>query len=234
MSKLSLICVPFAGASASYFHSWRVHAAPDIELVPVQMPGRGRLIDHEPVRSVREAVATVLPQLLPSVGGTRVALFGHSSGGVLALALAQELATRTNVEVIRLFVSGAPGPGSRRNQRATGLPDREFIERIEDFAGYRHVALENPEMRELILPALRADVEMYEGFVHDPAVELPVPITSLRGREDDHVSLAEAQDWSEVTSGDFEFVEMEGGHMYLNESASEVLRVVRQATRTSP
>ncbi|UYQ60912.1 thioesterase II family protein [Streptomyces peucetius] len=230
MSKLSLVCVPFAGAGASYYRSWRSHAAPDIELVPVQLPGRERLIEQEPVRSIREAVATVLPRLLSSVEGTRVALFGHSSGGVLALALAQELATRTDVEVVRLFVSGAPGPGLRRARHATGLPDEAFIERVEEFAGYRHPALDNPEMRELILPALRADVEMYEGFLHDPAVELPVPITSLRGQDDDNVTLAEAQDWRNVTSCGFEFVEMEGGHMYLNQSASEVLRVVRQAT----
>ncbi|MEU6309462.1 alpha/beta fold hydrolase [Streptomyces sp. NPDC047014] len=230
MSKLSLVCVPFAGAGASYYRSWRAHAAPDIELVPVQLPGRERLIEQEPVRSISEAVATVLPQLLSSVEGTRVALFGHSSGGVLALALAQELATRTDVEVARLFVSGAPGPGLRRARRATGLPDEAFIERVEEFAGYRHPALGNPEMRELILPALRADVEMYEGYAHDPAVGLPVPITSLRGRDDDNVTLDEAQDWRNATSRGFEFVEMEGGHMYLNQAAPEVLRIVRQST----
>ena len=50
-------------------------------------------------------------------------------------------------------------------------PDDAFIERVAEYTGYQHVALDNPEMRELILPAQRADVEMHENHVPRPARE---------------------------------------------------------------
>ncbi|MEU6238332.1 alpha/beta fold hydrolase [Kitasatospora sp. NPDC047058] len=230
MPELSLVCVPFAGAGAMSFRSWNAPAEPDIRIVPVRLPGRERLIEEEPLRSVPEAVRLVLPELLEAVRGTRVALFGHSSGGVLAYALALELAAAPDVEVVRLFASGAPAPGAPRSRRATGLPDEQFIERIEEFAGYRHPALDNPGMRELILPTLRADVEMYETYRFDPDAVLPVGITALRGRDDECVELAEARAWERATSADFTLVEMAGGHMYLNNAVPDVLGIVRAAT----
>ncbi|MFH8349524.1 thioesterase II family protein [Streptomyces sp. NPDC018045] len=234
MATLSLVCVPFAGAGAAFFRSWRAPAAPDIDLVPVRLPGRERLIEEEPLRSIPDVVRRVLPEVLESTAGTPVALFGHSSGGALAHALAHAMAARTGTEVVRLFVSGAHGPGSRRARRATGLPDEQFLERVQEFAGARHPALDNPQMRELILPTLRADVEMYEDYHPDPDTVLPVPVTALRGRDDDCVSAAEAQEWSKTTGLGFEYVELPGGHMYLNDAVPDLLRVIRASTADAP
>ncbi|MFI5726999.1 thioesterase II family protein [Streptomyces cyaneofuscatus] len=223
---MSLVCCPFAGAGTAFFRPWRRHAPPGVEVVPVLLPGRERLVEAAPLHEVEEAVRTVLAETAERVAGTRVVVFGHSSGGVLAYALARALLAETRTEVIRLFVSGARGPAVPPPHRATGLPDEEFLARIEDFAGYRHPALADPEMRELILPTLRADVEMYENYRHDPADRIPVPITAVRGSVDELISAADVRGWSSATSAGFESVELPGGHMYLTERAPELLQLV--------
>jgi surfactin synthase thioesterase subunit len=227
--RTTLLCVPFAGAGASFFHPWRALSADRWRVVPVELPGRERRILEMPYRNVVEAAKNSVDDIAAALGeGARTVLFGHSLGAVLAYELVHLLSTR-DVRVERLVVSGSPGPWTQRERRATGLPDEEFLVRVEEFAGFRHKALDHPEMRELILPMLRADCEMHENYVpstHEPA---SVPICSMRGSADGLVTAEQAQEWRKATTGEFSYAEFPGGHMYLVDRAREVLDAIDEA-----
>lgn len=224
----TLLCLPFAGAGSSFYRPWARLAGPELRVLPLQLPGRERLIDEPPYRSVGEAVAGLLTQLPPDLA--RVALFGHSLGAILAYELALRLVP-SDLEVVRLHVSGSPAPARRRAGRATGLPDDEFLTTVREFAGYSEEAMQDPELLELVLPALRADVQMHEDYRPSTSDPLPVPVTALRGAADGLVSAADAAGWAEVTSKDFDAVELPGGHMYVVEQAEAVLRLVSAGVR---
>jgi surfactin synthase thioesterase subunit len=223
----TLVCLPYAGAGASFFRPWQAIAGEALRVLPLQLPGRERLIDVEPHRYVQPAVDDLHARLRDLLGEERqVALFGHSLGAVLAYELAHRLTADPGITLVRLFASGSPEPAAGREQRATGLSDEEFLTRVSEFAGYTHEALEDPEMREMILPTLRADVEMHENYVPSGDLPLPAPITAIRGEDDDLVSYEDAAGWSKATSADFEHVEVPGGHMYLTEAAPALLRLI--------
>lgn len=227
--RTALLCVPFAGAGASFFHPWRELSAGRWRVVPVELPGRERRLLETPYRNVVDAAKNSVDDIVADLGaGTRTVVFGHSLGAVLAYELVQLLSTR-DVRVERLVVSGSPGPWTQRERRATGLPDEEFLARVEEFAGFRHEALDHPEMRELILPVLQADCEMHENYVPSTDTPVSVPIRSLRGESDDLVTAAEARQWRDATTGGFSYVELTGGHMYLAERAREVLDLIERA-----
>jgi surfactin synthase thioesterase subunit len=126
-------------------------------------------------------------------------------------------------------VSGSPGPWTRRSRRATGLPDDDFLDRVREFAQYDAEAMQNPEFRKLVLPTLRADVEMHEEYVSGRSDPLPVPVTSLRGVDDQLVTADQAAEWAKTTSREFGLIELPGSHMYLTQGADDILRVVRDA-----
>ncbi|KJK47216.1 thioesterase [Lentzea aerocolonigenes] len=223
----TLVCLPYAGAGASFFQPWQAIAGDALRVVPLQLPGRERLIDLDPHRDVGLAVDDLharLPELLGEE--RRIALFGHSLGAVLAHELAHRLVTDPDLTLVRLFASGSPAPAAGREHRATGLTDDAFLARVSEFAGYTHEALEDPEMREMILPTLRADVEMHENYVPSTDLPLAAPITVIRGEDDELVSYEDAAGWSKATSADFEHVEVPGGHMYLTEAAPALLRLI--------
>ncbi|MFG2802332.1 thioesterase II family protein [Streptomyces pseudovenezuelae] len=236
-----LVCLPYAGAGASFYRPWAALAGDALEIVALQLPGRERLIDEEPYRDAHQAVDGLLAQLRDRLGagGGRVALFGHSLGAVLAYELAHRLLAEpgvsgvsgvsggvSGVEVAHLFVSGAPEPDHSRARRATGLSDEDFLAQVAELAGYSHPALDDPEMRELLLPTLRADVEMHESYVRSTRLPLDVPVTVVRGQEDDLVGFEAATSWSKVSGRDFDHVEVPGGHMYLTEAAPELVRLI--------
>lgn len=224
--RTTLLCVPFAGAGPSFFHPWRELSAGRWRVVSVELPGRERRILDTPYRNVVEAAKNEIDDIVAELGeGARTVLFGHSLGAVLAYELVHLLTTR-HVHVERLIVSGSPGPWTQRERRAAGLPDEEFLARVEEFAGFRHEALDHPEMRELILPALQADCEMHENYVPSTDEPVSVPICSLRGDSDGLVTAEEAQQWRDATTGEFSYAEFPGDHMYLVDSGREVLDVI--------
>lgn len=225
--RITLVCAPFAGAGASFFHPWRTLGGDRFTIVALELPGRERRFLEPPHRDVYQAARASVETVVSAAGNdARLVLFGHSVGAVLMYELAHLLGERAEVCVRRLFVSGSPGPWKQRARRATGLADDEFLARVEEFAGFRHEALEHPEMRELILPALRADCEMHENYTPSTDEPLSIPISAVRGRTDELASAEQARQWREATVGGFSFHELDGGHMYLVDHARELLRLI--------
>lgn len=229
MSQTLLLCVPFAGGGASFFHPWRRICADAVEVVALQLPGRERRFAEAPQTSVAEAVPDLVRQLPADIGQRRVALFGHSLGAVLAFELAIAI-EQTGATVHRLFVSGSPAPFEVRETSALAASDTEFIDRVKQFAGYDHPALADPQLRDLILPVLRADVTMHESYRAEGSRSVRAPITVLRGKKDELVSRAAVAGWSGATSSSVSFEEIDGGHMYLADRGVEVVRLVSEQT----
>ncbi|MGW4226946.1 thioesterase II family protein [Streptomyces bauhiniae] len=233
MPTTHLICLPFAGSGASFFKEWQSVAPEGLQIVPVQLPGREeRFIDAphtEAARAVEEIHSGVLDQLADA---ERIAVFGHSLGAVLAYELMHQLSVSQPASLSRLFVSGSPGPWNGREHRATGLDDEAFLAQIRAFAGYDHPALAHPEMRALLLPMLRADVQMHENYRPTSEKPLDVAVTALRGSEDELVDAEQIAQWRDATTADFRTAELDGGHMYLADDAESLLRLI--ATELEP
>jgi surfactin synthase thioesterase subunit len=225
-AAVSLICLPFAGAGASFFNDWN-SLNKTFKIVAPQLPGREKRFLEEPYRDVSQAINGVFPEIQPSIQGTRVIIFGHSLGAVLAFELAYQLLQSKQVEVEYLVVSGSPGPWTPRTNHATGLDDQKFLERVREFAGYDHPALADPELREMLLPTLRADVEMHESYYPPENRRLDIPIMSVRGSHDELVSHEEAAQWQSATTLPLRLEEISGGHMYLTQSPEILLDLMK-------
>jgi surfactin synthase thioesterase subunit len=221
-----LICLPFAGAGASFFQDW-MPLTGTLEILAPQLPGREKRFLEEPYRDVEEAISGILPEVMKMLRPyNRAIIFGHSLGAVLAFELAHRLTAGDKIQIDHLVVSGSPGPWTPRQRRATGLDDAGFIEQVREFAGYDHPALNDPDMREMLLPLLRADVEMHENYYPPENRILNVPITSVRGSFDELVSDEEAAQWQRATRLPLQMLQIPGGHMYLTQSPQILLRMI--------
>ncbi|MGW5701368.1 thioesterase II family protein [Amycolatopsis japonica] len=223
----SLVCLPFGGSGAAFFHPWSAFAADGLEVVPMRLPGRERLIDEEPYRSVHDAVDAFVGDLGEA---SDVVLFGHSVGAVLAYELAHRLPS-----VRHLFVSGSPGPRTERPleiRASVHEDDDAFLAQVQVLSGHVDQALYHPDLRELLLPALRADVTMHENYVPSTIEPLTVPITALRGTGDELVSADGIREWAEFTTAGFEAVELPGAHMYVVDSGEAVMNLIQSAIRS--
>lgn len=226
MSPTPILCLPYAGAGATFYRGWPAPPA-GIAVAPLQPAGREERFGEPLYPSVAAAVDDLSRAAVPVVeAGGPYLLFGHSFGALLAFEIARRLCTDGRKPAAHLVISGSAAPGQPLGRHSGGLDDEEFVARVEQLAGYAHPALADPDMREVVLPVIRADVELHESYRPAGDEPVPVPVTVVRGAADHLVTKADCQAWAAWTSRGCTVAELPGGHMYLAEDPGPVLRLL--------
>jgi surfactin synthase thioesterase subunit len=222
----TIVCLPFAGAGSSIFNSW-TKLSNKFNILPVKLPGREKRFAETAYQNIKEAITGIVPELLDELDFSYpIIFFGHSMGAILAFELACALFNKEQIKIKGLVVSGSPSPWNNRNENASGLPDEEFVQRVSEFAGYSHPALEDPVMRELLLPTLRADVKLHESYQPITKFILPVDILTIRGIDDELVSRDDKKLWRKATSAKVFHRELPGGHMHLVDNQQNIITLI--------
>lgn len=218
-----LVCLPFAGGSASFFHPLSA-ALPGVEVLAAQYPGRQDRFRERPLRDLH-AIADAVVAELPD-DGARTVLFGHSMGALVGYEVARRLDARGS-DLAHLFVSGWRAPGHPRPGDPLHLrDDAGLLAKVRELGGPGVELLGEPRLLELVLPAIRADYAAVELYEPGPGPLLPGPITALVGDDDPLVTPAEATKWAERTTGPFVLKVFPGRHFYLVDQADAVRAVV--------
>ncbi|MFE1290918.1 thioesterase II family protein [Streptomyces sp. NPDC058751] len=224
-----LVCFPHAGGSATAFKDLARLLHPDLDVVSVQYPGRQDRYREEPFTALgplAEAVADELAREL-AADGRPYALFGHSMGSLVAFETARLLAARRLPAPRRVFFSGRGGPDLR--DRAYDLyDDADMLAEVRRLGGTDQSMLEDPDILDLVLPALRADYRVLGTYRGPVGVSLTVPVTALIGDSDPIATVEDARTWREHTSGDFRVEVFPGGHFYLFDQLERVAAAVTE------
>lgn len=225
-ASLRLFCFPYAGGAASIFRNWADHLPADIELCPVQLPGRGARIREAPFARVPRLITALYQELLPYLDKPFV-FFGHSLGALLSFELARKLSQDCQLEPLHLFVSGRSAPQLPDTRPTTySLPDEEFVKELRRLNGTPAEVLDQPELLQLIAPTLRADFELCETYEHLTAPPLKCSITALGGLYDEDVPREKLEPWREHTSASFSLKMLPGDHFFLHSSESMLLQIL--------
>ncbi|MGM1061397.1 thioesterase II family protein [Saccharothrix sp. Mg75] len=215
---IAVMCLPYAGGGAGVFRPWQNQPGLPFRVVPVQLPGRDEWFVREPCTTMAAAARVCADQVREAAGTGPFAVFGHSFGALLAYETTRLLAADGARLPERLVVSGAAAPDvARPRMDGALLDDDAFVARLRGLVGYDHEAWHEPELRELLLPALRADLEVQDGYAPPPGGPLTVPVSVLRGTEDELVPYEDAARWAEHTSAETTVVDVPGGHMYFTQ-----------------
>ncbi|GAB2633116.1 alpha/beta fold hydrolase [Streptomyces capparidis] len=219
-ARVRLYCLPFAGGGAPAYQPWLAHLPSSVRLRAVQLPGRLNRIAEPPLTSLGEVVSAVADALAEDGDELPYALFGHSMGALLAFELTRELRRRDAPAPALLAVSGWPAPDTGPAHLAvtgplSGLPDDRFLEVLAKLGGLPEEALAEPELVELMIPSLRADFRIIEGYQYRPQAPLSVPVSVFGGTEDPLASAERLRGWARETTGAVRVRRFPGNHFYL-------------------
>lgn len=225
-----LLCLPFAGGGATAFRPWvQVLARAGIEVWPVQLPGRENRIGEPAIVDMNALVADLVRQFGPHLSCLPYAVFGHSMGAVVGYEFVREVRRQGLPEPAHLIISGRrpphrPGP----EPPAHALPRAELVAAIRGLGGAGEELLANEAVVDLVLPTLRADLELAECWAWTPAQPLSCPVTVLAGESDSTAPAAELAAWSELCCGPFRLRTLPGGHFYQRAEPGLVITAVRE------
>ena len=215
-ANLRLFCFPYAGGSTLGFHTWPDSLPPTVEVCLVELPGRGTRLMESPFTRMSLLVQGIAQALFPYLDKP-FAFFGHSMGGLVSFELARLLSSEYGCSPVHLFVSGRRAPQIPELERATiyTLPEPEFLEELCRLNGTPKAVLENTELMQLLLPALRADFAVVETYVYTPKPTLDCPITAFGGLQDCEVSYDYLEAWREQTNASFSLQMLPGDHFFV-------------------
>ena len=225
-ARLRLFCFPYSGAGPSIFRAWLRSLPADIEVCPVRLPGRENRIDERPFTEMTSLVPATA-NALRSYLDRQFAFFGHSMGALLSFELARYLRRVCGASPVQLFVSGHGAPQLRDDEPPRyALPEAEFVAKLRELHGTPDEVLDNLELRQLLLPILRADFEVCETYVYEHDEPLDCPIAAFGGADDAYVSRAHLEAWRPHTRATFSTRLLPGDHFFLNSAPVQLLRLI--------
>lgn len=172
------------------------------------------------------AVTAALASALDDLAEAPIVLFGHSFGSIIAFELARALRQRSRALPLRLFASACAPPDRVPVERlAAGRSDDELLAHVAArFDAIPREVLDEPELVALVLPAMRADFEMHDGYTFSNEAPLPIPIDSLGGTGDRALAPGSLDGWSAHTLAGHSVTLFDGGHFYVHEHAPAIAR----------
>ncbi|MFB6564742.1 MULTISPECIES: thioesterase II family protein [unclassified Streptomyces] len=220
--RLRLVCFPHAGGSASFFRAWAPFIPQDVELLAVRYPGREDRFS-EPVVDTMAQLVEPLARDCSQLLGKPLAFFGHSMGASVAYEVALRMERDKGRGPRQLFVSGRSGPGSVvKRRRLADASDAELIADLQSLGGTRASVLDDPELRALTLPAVRADYSLIERYEASRSA-VSAPIVAYFGGADAYVGQDGVDAWASVTRSSFARRSFPGGHFYLADHVQELV-----------
>lgn len=227
---MRLFCFPHAGGGSLTFFPWSAELGPEIEVCAVQLPGRESRLREPAIDDLKQLRERLAEALLPALGRTPFAFYGHSFGALVAFELTRELRRRGAPLPRLLLAAGRAAPSRPAVARpiAAIADDDAFVDELQRRYGGIPAALRGErELLALILPTLRADLKITEIYEYHAEPPLPVPIRAFGGSDDPGVDEPSLHAWSQETSAGFGVQMFRGGHFFTQEVRPELLRTIR-------
>ena len=230
-ARVRLFCLPHAGSGAAGFYRWKAELrGRGIDVCPVLLPGRETRLGELAARQAGEVTAGLLAASLAGhLLDVPYAIYGHSMGALLAFDWARTLAAAGLHGPECLIVSGRNAPQVASGQALLArLTDELFLSELETrYGAFAPGLLDDPELRAIFLPILRADLTLVERFRYEPGPLLAGPIVALAGERDSSVSDAGLKAWGELTTAEFTCERLPGDHFFhFGEGQQKLLAIV--------
>jgi medium-chain acyl-[acyl-carrier-protein] hydrolase len=227
-ANLRLFCFPYAGGSSLIFRKWSDSLPLNVEVCPVELPGRGSQMKLTPFTRLESLVEALAQAIKPHLDKP-FAFFGHSMGALINFELARLLRKQYTLEPVHLFVSARRAPQIPNTKPPIHtLGDSEFKEELRRLNGTPKAVLENAELMELLVPIVRADFAVLETYVYSYEPPLDFPITTFGGLEDTEANYEELEAWREQTNSAFSLEMLPGDHFFINSAQSLLLERLAQ------
>lgn len=227
-ADLRLFCFPYAGGSSLIFRTWADSLPKNIEVCPIEYPGRGTQIRSVPFTRLEPLVSEIASFLLPYLNKP-FAFFGHSMGGLICFEVARLLRRNYGKNPVHLFISGRSAPQiTHCDPPIHALSEPEFLEELRLFNGTPEAVLQNIELMQLLLPILRADFAVLETYTYTNELPLESPITTFGGLQDKEVSVEYLVAWGEQTTSSFELEMFPGDHFFIHSAQHLLLQSIAQ------
>jgi len=234
MKKVRLFCFSYTGASASYYFAWNKSLANEIELLPIEMAGRGSRMDEEFYSTFQGAVED-LYCIIESKLDSPYILLGNCMGGILCYELAVKILQLNKPLPSHMIIIGQGAPEfCSEFVKLNNLSEQELIYKIRQMGGDKEHKLDDPEIASFFLPVLRADCRIFDSYKLKNVNKILSDITVIGGKRDPINNYDSFIKWDNYTDGSVNTILINEDHYFIESQASFIIETINNIVVNLP
>lgn len=209
------------------FADWHATLPVGVDVCPIRLPGRGSRI-ADPAVADLDALVAALVEGLGGLLDRPFAVFGHSMGALIGIALMRALGRERGLSPVLFCAAACRAPHLMyAHAPFSQLPTPLLLAAMQRRYGHALDFAADPELMRLVLPTLRADLKLCETpMAHTGSLDCP--IVAYGGRDDPSVDAAALDGWADYTNGAFRHHVIDGDHFFPIASKGDLLPVLSQ------
>lgn len=209
--KMRLFCLPYAGGGAIVYRNWQNKLSEDIEVCPIQLPGRENRL-YEPLIDNSKEMVDAIYEGIKDYLDCPFAIFGHSMGGVLAYELALKLEKNHKKPKV-LFMSATTLDFDFADKTISDFDDEHLKRYLIKSGGTVSEALMNKDFCNIYYPIIRNDYKIIESY-KCPRDKVSCEICAFASKNDTQIPCCKTEDLKRYTN-DFKISYFNGNHFFL-------------------
>lgn len=221
---MKLICLHFAGGNGYFYYKWKKHL-PEIEVVPIDLPGHGSKINQELLYCFDDAVTSIYNELIDvASNGKDYVIFGHSMGGIFIPHILKRLEKMSKLLPMGVIISGACPPNVERikEKKFTEISDDELVDRILEMGGTDKNIVRTEEFKNYFLPIIKADYAILSNHEYlNVSLNFLGKVAIFNGNEDT-IPLKFEKEWAEYFGKIINIKHFMGRHLYLMDNEEKI------------
>lgn len=222
-----LFCLPYAGGSEAIYYKWRNYLLKSIQLVPIELKGRGKRFCENFYENLQEAVDDIFENIRDKIACNDYAIYGHSMGSLLAYELYYKIDQMCMKKPKHIFFSGYKAPSILiEREKIYTLPDYDFMRKVVNMGGTPEELINNQELFEIFLPIIRNDFKILENYIYNKREnKIDCDVSILNGNKDS-ISLEEILEWKNHVCKRFKIYNFEGNHFFINNNIENITKII--------
>ncbi len=226
---MKLYCLPYAGGSAiSIFTKYKSYPwNNDIQIIPLELPGKGIRFEEELPSSIEEIVLELSDFILKDSQNEEYAVWGHSMGGLLAYEIVYYF-NSIGYNAPKIMIISGSRPPFIKSEKVTQykLGDKAFIQYLINSNGISEGLGSDEMFKEVFLPIIKHDFKLLDLYNYTKKQMINQNTFILYSEEDNPNNIIFK--WREVVCKSV-FKQIEGNHYFINNNFDEVVTYLNSA-----
>ncbi|MBN2441122.1 MAG: thioesterase [Spirochaetales bacterium] len=222
-NKIRMFIFPFAGGRASAFKKWEEFLAPEIEICPLQLPGREERYYETLYQHVDELMGEMKNAIVDYIDLPYV-FFGHSMGAYLCYEACRVIEDMDFPLPMHVFLTGAsPKIKKIDDSIKNDIDDETLLSDLKKFDGIPAEVLEDDTLLKMFLKIIRADLSILKSTFKGSDYKFSMPISVFGGDSDYYVNPDELKGWDNFTKAYYSLFILPGGHFFIFKENEKLL-----------
>jgi len=227
-ANVRLFCFHYGGGSGVSFYPWIGKIPNFVELMVVELPGRGNNMSQPLLTDVHDITIFLVEEIKYYLDKPFV-FFGHSVGSLISFELTKAMKGQNLPLPVHLILSGSMAPHTlHKRQHICHLDDEAFSKELKIYNGIPQEVQNESSLMDIFLPIIRADMSIIENYKYSPSKPLECDITTITGNDDLTVSREDAKAWGHYTGLSYNHCTLNGDHFFIKTALQEVINIVLQ------